>query len=59
MVTLVGETETVEPLIGEVLTNVLAPAENGFKVRKPNERSMATIEKRRLTLVISSSQTQS
>jgi hypothetical protein len=56
-VTFVGETETVEPLIGEVLTKVLAPAVNGFKERKINDRSMADIEKRRLTFVISSSQT--
>jgi hypothetical protein len=56
-VTFVGETETVEPLIGEVLTKTLAPAVDGFKERKLNERSRATIEKRRFTFVISSSQT--
>jgi hypothetical protein len=49
-VTFVGETETVEPLIGEVLTNVLAPAEIGFNERKLNERIMAAKEKRKLTI---------
>jgi hypothetical protein len=54
-VTLVGETETVEPLMGDVLTKVLAPAEYALKERKLKERSIASAENRTLTFVISTS----
>ena len=55
IVTLVGETETVEPLMGDVLTKVLAPAEYALKERELKERSIASAENRTLTFVISTS----
>jgi hypothetical protein len=54
-VTFVGETETVEPLMGEVLTKVFPTAESAPKERKLNESSITSAEKRTVTFVISSS----
>jgi hypothetical protein len=54
-VTFVGETETVEPLIGDVLTKVFALAECAPKERKLNESSIASAEKRTVTFFISTS----
>jgi hypothetical protein len=55
IVTFVGETETVEPLMGDVLTKVLALAECAVNERKPKERRTASTEKRTVTFVISTS----